>query len=221
MAHVPSGASRLLAVLLIVGLGLLSAPSTGWAQADPRPDGPDRPRAQDYFFAEFVGGGIGGALGVSLLEQLFAAACADAEDPQLCWSLQRSGFRPLGYPILVFIGSSVGIVSAGSLAGIEGNVTSALIGDFIGAFGGMGAAAVIWQFLLRPLFEPGAAEALVEPDETPEYLRRTFPLAMRVLRPHEEMIKNTVYIAFPIMFASYFGTVGFNVGARSVVPTGP
>lgn len=207
----PSVLSRILITALIAGIGLLAVQPPAWAQERPRPD---RPHPDDYFFAEFISGGIGGALGVSVLEQFFAQVCADAEDPQLCWSLQRSGFRPVAYPLLVFIGSSAGIVTAGSLAGVEGNLTATLIGDFLGAYAGMVIASLLWQVLLEPLFEPGAAEALVEPEETPEYLRRTFPLFMRVLRPHEEMIKNTVYIAVPILFATSFGTQGFNVGAE-------
>lgn len=203
---------------LIVGLGLLSAGPSARAQADPRPD---RPRAADFFFVEFIGGSVGGALGVSILEQFYASACADADDPQLCWSIHRSAFRPTAYPILLFVGSSAGIVTAGSLAGVEGNVTAALMGNFAGSFAGLVLAAVLWQVILQPLFEPGAAEALVEPEETPEYLRRTFPLVMQVLRPHEETIKNIVYIAFPILMASYLGTAGYNVGARLAPASAP
>lgn len=207
--------SHMITGCLIIGLGLLSVGPPAGAQSDAQPD---RPRAEDFFFAEFMGGSIGGALGVSLLEQFLANACAGADEPRLCWTFGRSVLRPLGYPLLVFVGSSVGIVTAGSLAGVQGNATAALIGDFLGASGGMAVAAGIWLGILQPLFEPGAAEELVEPEETPDYLKRTFPLVMRVLRPHQEMIRNSVYIAFPILFATYFGTQGFNVGAQ-MAPT--
>jgi len=203
--------SQVILVVLIAGVILISVQPPAWAQREPRPD---RPGTQGYFFAEFMGGSIGGLMGVSVLEQFFANACSDADDPRLCWSIHRSVFRPLAYPLLVFMGSSAGIVTAGGLAHVQGNVTATLIGSFAGSYGGIILAAGLWQILLQPLFEPGAAEALVEPEETPNYLKRTFPLIMRVLRPHEETIKNTVYITFPVMLASYFGTEGFNVGAQ-------
>lgn len=218
MADMRPIVSQAIIAALAVGVVLFSCPGSAWAQ---QPSGPDRPSPTDYFFAEFMGGSIGGALGVSVLEQYLASSCADAQDPRLCWTIGRSVLRVVGYPLLVFVGAAAGITTAGSLAHVQGNVTASLIGSFAGSYGGIILAAVFWQVLLQPLFEPGAAEALVEPEETPEYLRRTFPLMMRVLRPHEETIKNTVYIAFPILFSSYFGTEGYNVGAQLAPPSTP
>jgi len=209
--------SRALILTLIVGMGLLTAQPPVWAQATSEPR---QPSAEDYFFAEFMAGSIGGLVAVSVLEQFFANACAGADDPQLCWSIGRSVYRPVGYPLLVFVGSSIGIITAGSLVNVRGNATATLIGTVIGAFGGIVTASGLWLNLVSPLFEPGAAEELVAPEETPDYLKRTFPLLMRVLRPHEETIKNTVYITFPVMLASYFGTEGFNVGAQLAPPPG-
>lgn len=210
--------SRAIAVALTIGLMLLALPSPAWAQDSPRAD---QPNAQDYYFAEFMGGSIGGLVGVSALEQYFAYFCADVDDSQLCWTTFRTVYRPIGYPLLVFLGSSVGIATAGSLAGVQGSLTATLIGTFIGAFGGMVTASGLWLNLISPLFEPGAAEELVAPEETPEYLKRTFPLLMRVLSPHEKTIRNTVYITFPVMFASYFGTEGYNIGAQLTEPPVP
>lgn len=208
--------SQAIILAVLVGVVLLSFPSSVWSQ-----ERPDRPTTRDYFFAEFMGGSAGGLLGVSVLEQFFANACADADDPRLCWSIHRSVFRVVAYPLLVFIGSSSGIAAAGGLARVQGNITATLIGSFAGSYGGIVLAAGLWQIMLQPLFEPGAAEALVAPEETPEYLKRTFPLIMRVLRPYEETIKNTVYITFPVMLASYLGTEGYNVGAQLAPPSTP
>ncbi len=208
--------SRVLIVTLIAGVMVQAIQPLAWAQATPQPR---QPSAEDFFFAEFMGGSIGGLVAVSVLEQFFANACAGADDPQLCWSIGRSVYRPIGYPLLVFVGSSIGIVAAGSLVNVEGSVTATLIGTVIGSFGGIAAASGLWLNLISPLFEPGAAEELVAPAETPDYLKRTFPLLMRVMRPHEETIKNTVYITFPVMLASYFGTEGFNVGAQLAPPS--
>ncbi len=210
--------SRAIVAALAIGLMLIPLPSTAWAQDSPSAD---RPNAQDYYFAEFMGGGIGGLVGVSALEQYFAYICSDVDDPQLCWPTVRSVYRPIGYPLLVFVGSSAGIATAGSLAGVQGSLTATLIGSLLGAFGGIGTASGLWLNLISPLFEPGAAEELVAPEETPQYLKRTFPLLMRVLRPHEETIRNTVYITFPVMFASYFGTEGYNIGAQLTEPPAP
>lgn len=194
-----------------IGLGLTVAVPALTAQAQAR-------SPQEHFFLEFVGGSIGGAVGVKVVEDILSSSCRATEDPELCRRAGRVILRPVGYPLAVFAGTAAGIATTGVLSGVRGNITATLIGSFAGAVAGLVEAAGLWTIVIQPLFEPGRAEELVSPPETPEYLKRTIPLIVEFLRPYQDFLKDIVYISLPVINAAYWGTVGFNSGAQARAP---
>jgi hypothetical protein len=181
----------------------------GWAQVGPEP--------QDFFIWEFLGGAVGGAVGGQvIIEALLSEWCREAEDPRLCRRAGRVALRPIAYPMLVFAGSTTGIVAVGTLSRVEGNLVATLIGSFAGALAGLVEAFAIWSGI-DWLLEPGREEELISP-ETPEFLKRTIPLVIEFLRPYEAAMKEAAMVFFPAITAAFYGTVGFNSGARMRTP---
>lgn len=203
---------RALVVLLVVALGIFGFPRDLWAQLPGREAKPG-----DYFFWEFAAGTMGGWLVSSTAtETLVSSWCREAENPELCRRAGRVAVRPVIYPLLVFAGTTVGIFTVGALAGVEGNVAGALIGSFAGTLAGLVEAALVWN-VLKWLFGPGAEELVSDP-ETPEYLKRTLPPIIEFLRRYEETLKDLAINVLPAVTASFWGTLGFNLGARMRSP---
>ena len=199
---------RTLTILLGLALVITAVPQEIRAQASER-----GPQPGDYFFWEFAAGSLGGwAVSSTATESILSSWCKEAENPELCRRAGRVALRPVIYPLLVFAGTTVGIFTVGALAGVEGNLAAALIGSFAGTLAGLVEAALVWNGL-KWLFGPGA-EQLVSAPETPEYLKRTVPLVIEFLRRYEETLKELAINVLPAVTASFWGTLGFNLGAR-------
>ncbi len=193
-------------MLLIAALTVSAMPRTLWAQ-------PREPQPGDYFVWEFAAGALGGwFVSSTATESIVSSWCRDAENPELCRRAGRVALRPVVYPLLVFVGTTVGIFTVGALAGVEGNIVGAVIGSLAGTLAGLVEAAILWN-LIRWLFGPGAEE-LAQAPETPEYLQRTLPLVVEFLRRYEEPLKDLAINVLPAVTASFWGTLGFNLGAR-------
>lgn len=185
----------------------MSSPTVVWAQETPR-------NPQEYFIYEFVGGLFGGAIsGQMITESILTSWCAEADDPELCRRAGRVALRPVVYPALVFVGSTAGILTVGWLGGVRGNLVATAIGSFAGTLAGLVEAVIIWNGL-NWLFEPGRAEELVSPPETPPFLKRAIPLVIEFLRPYEASLKEFAILFFPAVTASFWGTMGYNSGAK-------
>ena len=207
------GPMLLRALVIVLSMALLVAgiPKAVFAQGGPAPS------PGDYFFWEFAAGALGGWLVSSTTtETLLSSWCREAENPELCRRAGRVALRPVIYPLLVFAGTTVGIFTVGALAGVEGNAAGALIGSFAGTLAGLVEAALVWN-LFQWLFGPGAEELVGDP-ETPEYLKRTIPLVIEFLRRYEEPLKELAINVLPAVTASFWGTLGFNLGARMRSP---
>jgi len=135
----------------------------------------------------------------------------------LCRRAGRVALRPIAYPFFVFLGTTTGIVAVGLLNGVEGNLVATIIGSFAGALGGLVEAFFVWS-AIDWLLEPGQEEELISP-ETPEFLQRTIPLLIEFLRPYELAMKEIAMVFFPTLTSAFWGTVGFNSGARMRAPS--
>ncbi len=106
---------RVLVPLLVIALLSQSVLAEPWAYAQP-PDGRDkrdgRATPQDYFIWEFLGGAFVGAASSRLVvEAILTSWCRDADDPEFCKRSGRVILRPLVYPLLVFVGTTAGILA--------------------------------------------------------------------------------------------------------------
>jgi hypothetical protein len=193
--------------LITAGVVAVAAPVTAWAKEPP-------PNPQEFFIYEFVGGLFGGVLASYMTTEIILRSwCAEADDPGLCRRAGRVALRPIVYPALVFLGSTAGILTVGWLAGVHGSLLFTVIGGFAGTMAGLVEAVVIWN-VLDYLFEPGRAEELVSPPETPPFLKRAIPLIIEYLRPYESSLKEFAILFLPAVTASSFGTIGYNSGTR-------
>lgn len=201
--------ARWLTYLLVIALALQAAMGP-WAYAqDAR-----RANPQDYFIWEFLGGAFVGATSSRLVvEAILSSWCQDADDPEFCRRSGRVILRPLVYPLLVFVGTTAGIFTVGTLSGVEGNLLGATLGSLLGTLAGMVEAAAVWAGI-DWLFQPGRAGELVSSPDTPPFLKRTVPLIIEFLRPYEGTLKEIAVVFFPVVTASFWGTMGFNNGAR-------
>ncbi len=203
-----------LASLLVIFL-TLQAVIEPWAYAQTVQQQPARrANPQDYFIWEFLGGAFIGATSSRLVvEAILSSWCQDADDPEFCRRSGRVILRPLVYPLLVFVGTTAGIFTVGTLSGVEGNLLGAALGSLLGTLAGMVEAAAVWAGI-DWLFQPGRAEELVSSPDTPPFLKRAVPLIIEFLRPYEGTLKEIAVVFFPVVTASYWGTMGFNSGAR-------
>lgn len=191
---------------LAVGILLLMRPFDAWAEGHGS-------KPEDFFIWEFVGGAVGGALSSqAIVEGVLSSWCKGAQDPSLCKRAGRVALRPIGYPLLVFVGTTSSIWAIGALSGVEGNLLALAIGSFAGVLGGLAEAFFVWA-AIDWLLEPGREQELISP-ETPEFLKRTIPYIIEFLRPYETFLKEAAMVFFPAITSSFWGTLGFNTGAR-------
>ncbi len=155
--------------------------------------------------------------GATLVETLVSSWCKDAEDSALCERAGRVALRPIAYPLFVFAGTTIGIVTIGSMNGVEGNLVASIIGSFAGALGGLAEAFFVWSGI-DWLLEPGREQDLISP-ETPEFLQRTIPYLIELLRPMEAELKDAAIVFLPTLTSAFWGTIGFNSGARMRAPS--
>ena len=106
----------------------------------------------------------------------------------------------------------MGIVTIGWMDGVQGNLVATIIGSFAGALGGLVEAFGVWN-IIDWLLEPGRDQELIGP-ETPEFLQRTIPYVIEILRPYEAILKEAAMVFLPTLTSAFWGTVGFNTGAR-------
>ena len=174
-------------------------------------------KAEEFFIWEFLGGAIGGALSSqTVVSELLSSWCKAADDPGLCQRVGRAALRPIAYPLFVFAGTTLSITAVGLMNQVEGNLVAATIGSFAGAWGGLVEALLIWSGI-DWLLSPGREEELISP-ETPEFLKLTIPYIIELLRPYEALLKEVAIVFFPTITSAFWGTVGFNVGARIKSP---
>lgn len=206
--------------VLILGIAsglVLSAAPVTWALDGPKPlqQGETMGGGFSIWIGEFVGGLLGGGLGVQSVEQALSYYCRDADDPEQCKRYGRVIVRPISYPIAISVWATSGILTVGLLGGTVGNIGATFIGSFAGAIAGLVEAAGLWTIILQPLLEPGRVEEMLSP-ETPPIAKRALPLFVEFLRTHEGVIKDMVYVALPVINAAFWGTIGFNSGAQAV-----
>jgi hypothetical protein len=207
---------RRIAVVMVVAVLLLGLPTMLSAAPDSTPDRPPT-KPEDFFIWEFLGGAAaGGVTGQVIVDSLLSSWCKGAEDPMLCRRAGRVALRPFAYPLFVFAGTTTGIVTVGLMHGVEGNLVATIIGSFAGALGGLVEAFFVWS-AIDWLLEPGREQELISP-ETPEFLQRAIPLLIEFLRPIEPTMKEIAMVFFPTLTSAFWGTVGFNSGARMRPP---
>jgi len=196
---------------IVSSLLLLAVSEPPWAQGT---DGTQSgPKPEEFFMWEFVGGAIGGAVGgQAIVEALLSSWCQGAEDIMLCQRAGRVALRPIAYPLFVFAGTTAGVLTIGAMNNVEGNLVGAIIGSFAGAIGGLVEALVVWTIIDR-LLAPQSEQELISP-ETPEFLQRTIPYVIEFLRPYGPVLKDAAIVFFPTLTSAFWGTVGFNSGAR-------
>jgi hypothetical protein len=166
-----------------------------------------------FFFEEFLGGTLGAILtGPGATALAVNLVCSGSSNPDLCHGVATVQIRPFLFLVGVPLGSTLGIWGVGLFDGVEGNVTGAAIGSLLG-----GASGIVEAFAaylgIDWLFSPEARDYLASSD-APEYLKRGLPPLIEVLRPYEYYIKEIAFEVLPTMTAAFFGTEGFNTGAR-------
>jgi len=197
--------------IAIISLLLLLLPGA-LLQAAPAPSSAPPASPQAFFLDEFLGGTVGALLTGPAATSLYVSfTCRDAADPDICRELFNTLIRPLIFAVGVPIGATLGIWTLGLINGVEGNLVGATIGSVLGGWGGILEASVVF-YGINGFFNQ-AAESLAHSD-APEYLKRSLPALIELLRPSEKTIKELAFAILPTMTAAAFGTMGFNSGAR-------
>jgi hypothetical protein len=171
------------------------------------------PLPQSFFVDELVGGTLGAVLTGPLLTWLLVnSSCSGSTNPGLCRGVANVQIRPLVFAIAIPPGAILGIWAMGTIDGVEGNLTYAAIGSFLGGLGGLLEAFFVY-YGIDWLFSPEAQDYIASSD-APEYLKFFLPRLIEFLRPVEGTIKEIAMAALPTITAALFGTIGFNINAR-------
>lgn len=198
--------TAIISLLMLLSLGTL-------LQAAPASTNQTPQTAQAFFLEEFLGGTLGALLTGPAATTLYVGfTCHGAADPDICRGLFNFLTRPLIFAVGVPIGATLGIWTLGLVNGVEGNLVGAAIGSMLGGWGGILEAFVVFN-LTNWLFSSQAAESLASSD-APEYLKRGLPALIKILRPSARTIRELAFAILPTMTAAFFGTMGFNSGAR-------
>jgi len=207
------GLKSVLAVGLITLAGLILFSISVDALAQPQPIDDGR-QPSDYFFLEFAIGSVSGLVIESSVDYaLLLYFCGGNVDLELCTDVVEVGVFNVYVPVVSqMIGSTAGVYAAGSLNGVQGNVPAMLVGTLSGSLAGFLIAKTIRE-IVNWAFQPARFQELQANPNTPEYVLRIYPALIEFwANYHEEFREFSVIVLRPII-ASFFATIGFNIGA--------
>lgn len=154
---------------------------------------------------EFTWGLLGGLLGGPMVELIYVSTlCSEAPNPELCQELGIVTMRVVVYMIPMPLGVSAGVISAGWLVRkVSGNwfltYIFATAGSLTGLLNAEGVVRVT-DFLMASL-------------KLTESLREDFGWSPDDIEKAKGLIYTVTRVALPILYAAFFGTLGFNTGA--------
>ncbi len=171
--------------LIVVWVGLGILWSSGVVFGQPHPS--------DFFMEEFTFGLLGGFIGGPTIELIYVTTlCREAPNPQLCHGLGFAAMQIGIYTITLPVGASAGIILAGAWRGIGSDLfdwLSTYLFTLVGSWTGwLNAAGIV---------------------KVSEFLMENFGWDLNITA-----IYTITRVSMPILWASLFGTVGFNSVAQ-------
>jgi len=207
------GLKSVLAVGLITLAGLILFSISVDALAQPQPIDDGR-QPSDYFFLEFAIGSVSGLVIESSVDYaLLSYFCGGNVDPKLCGDFTQTWVIGPYVPVaLQLIASTAGVYAIGSLNGVQGNVPAMLIGTLSGSLAGFVLARMIRE-IVNWYLQPERFQELQKNPNTPEFVLRVYPALLEFWDNYQEDFRELSVIVLRPIIASFFATIGFNIGA--------